>query len=77
MSSSGSSFAFWNAYLLNEKATVFYNDKPMKSNSTVYRRDLYDYDLFLPEWVPINVKKGKAVEAIKPWRYNNSSSGLK
>ena len=74
LTSSGSTFGFWIAYLLPDNSTVFYNNKISKNND--YVKDKWDYDWFLKEWIPIKVENGVARKIIKLWRDNEKMLGL-
>ena len=66
LSSSGSTFGWWVAYLLPEKTPVFFNNKVSRSGD----EDRYKEDQFPSEWISIHVENGKAYHEIKLWQEN-------
>uniref|UniRef100_A0A7E4W8S7 L-Fucosyltransferase n=1 Tax=Panagrellus redivivus TaxID=6233 RepID=A0A7E4W8S7_PANRE len=48
ITASGSTFAWWMAYLGNSERPVFYNGQVSKARN--HSKDYHDYDMFPPEW---------------------------
>uniref|UniRef100_A0A914CI43 Alpha-1,2-fucosyltransferase n=1 Tax=Acrobeloides nanus TaxID=290746 RepID=A0A914CI43_9BILA len=71
LSSSGSTFGWWMAYLLSDKAPVFFNSKITKSGKK-YGKSRWEEDIYLKEWIAINVNNGQAYQEIKSWQNNQS-----
>jgi membrane protein YqaA with SNARE-associated domain len=71
LSSSASTFGWWMGYLLkNEDAKVFYNNKISKKND--HTKDKFTQDIFLEDWISIEVENGKGYRKISPWMTNSS-----
>ena len=71
LSSSGSTFGWWMAYLLPDKVPVFFNSQVEKSGMK-YGKGRWEEDVFPKEWIAINVNNGQAYQEIKSWQNNQS-----
>ena len=68
MTASGSTFAWWIAYLLrNPEAEVYYNTAI--SDNGNFTKDIHDFDIFPEHWVKITVAEdtGQVFEDDRWW----------
>ncbi|KAE9554129.1 hypothetical protein FO519_002666 [Halicephalobus sp. NKZ332] len=68
MTASGSTFAWWIAYLLeNPEAEVYYN--AVTSDEGNFTKDVHDFDIFPEKWIKITVLEGtgQVVEEDRWW----------
>ena len=72
ISASGSTFAWWIAYLLPETTQVYYNSQISKRMN--YPRDYYDFDFFPVEWNMLSLNSSiHKIEQENRWVYERYS----
>jgi hypothetical protein len=69
LSSSGSTFGWWIAYLLPEKTPVFFNNKITRTGEK-RGKSQWEEDQYPSEWISIHVENSKAYHEIKLWQEN-------
>ena len=70
MTASGSTYGWWIAYLMPDNSTIFYNSQV--TDNADFSKDIYDYDIFLPEWIKLTLSKNGSVYIENKWWYQRS-----
>lgn len=53
-----------------DNATIFYNSQVTEDAD--FSKDIYDYDIFLPEWIRLTLAKNGSVYVEDKWWYQRS-----